>query len=209
MREQKNTFGHAIALSFLMLLLGAGALSASLQKQFESDRSKVTVTPYEIYHRQKVNSASSTYAFLNNLVDKAVGITNVDKAKLPTYQAFVFDRVAVGYSTSATSGSPVAGSQLYNTTILSTLRNVDFEIIQNGRTVLEMPIVALHNQFRSTGTSVADQYVQLGSFCYLVDDVEFEWNLKFPSGISVENDTTNSHFLEVRLNGWRANKRTI
>lgn len=205
-----NTVGHKVATSFLYDLVRANALSSDLQALLEGSGpdtpGKVTLQPFELYARRDVGGASSIYEFVDNTLDKAQGICNFDKGKLPTNQAHIFNEVAINYSLSTADN---AGGVDYISKAPAALRNADFEIIQNGRVVLSMPVASLHNPY--TGEKQADQWTQLGSLHYLSDNQDFTWQFKFPNGKTIDAGDEGSTFpyVEVRVRGHRTIKRAV
>lgn len=202
MNNQQNTAGHLVVWSFLMtILLPMNALSSSLEKELYSNPKEITLQPYELFARKNINSAAGIYEFMNNTVDKAQGICNVDKGKLPSNEVFIFNEVRIGFSTGAALDK--AGEQLYETKASKELRNAEFEIRQGGRVVLNLPVASLNNN--NTGSSVQDDFTVLGSLCYLRDDSDFTWSFKFPNGVSIPagGGATDNSYGEVRLRGYR------
>jgi hypothetical protein len=205
-----NVVGHKMAIAFLFMLASANALSNDLVQLVRSSSGdevgKITVQPYELFARRDIGGASSIYEFLNNTVLKAQGICNVDKARLATNEAFIFNEIAINFSLGDTGQ---VGAVDYISKLPASVRNAEFEIIQNGRVVLNVPVATLHNPY--TGQNQADQWTQLGSLCYLSDNEEFTWRFKFPSGATVTAGSTAGTFpyAEVRLRGHRTIKRAV
>jgi hypothetical protein len=206
----KNTIGHMAATAFLMLLASANALSSDLVSLVNESRTseigKVTLQPFEIYARRDIGGAGGIYEFINNTVIKAQGICNVDKGKLPTNESIVFNEVAINFSKGAENQ---AGGVDYITKLPAALRNAEFEIVQNGRVLFNLPVASMHNPY--TGVNQSDQWTQLGSLCYLADNVDFVVQFKFPNGQTIPAGTTGDTFpyAEVRLRGHRTIKRSV
>jgi hypothetical protein len=204
----KNIAGHIIVMSFLFSLMGGNALSASLKNALEgstAEKSEITVQPYVLFAKRDISGASGIYEFVNNELDKAQGITNIDKGVLPQNQAFIFNEVSIGYSIAATG---LVGAVDYITKVPAALRNAEFEITQNGRVVLNAPVSTLTNQF--TGASNQDQWTPVGSLCYLTDNLDFTWSFKFPAGVSVTAGSSGATFpyVEVQLRGHRTIRKS-
>jgi len=210
MREERNVRSHSTVWNFLTVsLVAMGVLSASLTTQVSGSPQKLTVQPAELFNRAKIDTASSTYDFLDNTVDKAIGVCNIPNAKLPTYNAFIFNRIKVGYSGSLINNS--AATQLYNDDVIKELRNAEVLIEQNGRVVVDLPFAAIHNPHQTTGNNINDQYLDLGSMAYLVDDTEFTWKLKFAPGVTIptgDGSSNNYNYLEMALNGHKTTKKS-
>lgn len=206
----KNTVGHAVATAFLFLVASANALSTDLTRLVSdsvgSEVGKITVQPFELYARKDVSGASSIYEFIDNTVNAAQGICNFDKGRLATNEAFIFNEVAINFSQGATGK---AGGVDYIKQAPAALRNAEFEIIQNGRVVLSLPVASLHNPY--TGSKQSDQWTQLGSLAYLADNSDFTWQFKFPKGetIAAATGANDFNYVEVRLRGHRTIKRAV
>ncbi len=209
MKSQRNLLGHLVVMTFLMSLVAGNALSASLKEQVEQSQrtrvSTITVQDHELFARKYVGGAAGIYEFVNNRTDEAQAICNFDKGRLPQNQAFIFNEISIGYSKDVTG---VAGGTIYNTVAPAALVNSEFEIVQNGRTVVSLPTSSLLNP-TSGGTSETSQYAQLGSLAYLSDDTQFTWAFKFADGqvIAAESGASTFSYVEVKLRGQRTIKK--
>ncbi|MBP40208.1 MAG: hypothetical protein CL528_00390 [Aequorivita sp.] len=202
MNDLRNTFAHSVVLAFIMtVLLPASAVSSSLQKDLVNNQNDITVQPYELFVRSSINGAGGIHEFVNSTTEKAQGISNIDKGKLPTNELFVFNEVRVGFTTGLAVNK--AGEALYETKPSKEFRNAEFEIRQGGRLVLNMPVASLCNNY--TGTSTDSDFVKLGSLCYLRDDADFTWSFKFPSGVAIPagGGAADNSYAEVRIRGHR------
>lgn len=206
-----NTVGHKVALAFLIMLAATVGLSDSLKKAIDTStpgRSNITVAPYELFCKKDVGGAGGIYEFLNNTTDRAQGICNVDKGRLAQSEAFVFNEITIGYS-KALIGS--AGGVDYGTKIPGSLRNAEFEIRQQGRVVLNLPVASLSNRY--TASSEAENWTTLGSLCYLTDNMDFTWSFKFPAGESITAGTAGANvdhpYVEVRLRGHKTTQKVL
>lgn len=206
MNDQKNTAGHLVVWAFLMTILLPNTMtSASLERELHTNPNSMTLQPYELFARRSINSAGGIFEFVNNTVDKAQGICNIDKGKLPSNEIFIFNEVRIGYSTGLAVDK--AGEAGYETKASPALRNAEFEIRQGGRIVLNLPVASLNNN--NTGASVQDDFTILGSLCYLRDDSDFTWSFKFPNGVSIPagGGASDNSYGEVRLRGHRTVKK--
>ena len=203
MNDQKNTAGHMVVWAFLtMILLPMGAASSSLQKEAEANNLRdITLAPHELFVRQNINGAGGIYEFVKSTTEKADGISNIDKGKLPTNEIFIFNEVRIGFSDGLALNK--AGEALYESKPSAKFRNAEFEIRQGGRLVFNLPVASLCNNY--IGTSTQDDFVILGSLCYLRDDADFTWSFKFPSGVAIPagGGAADNSYGEVRLRGHR------
>ena len=201
MNEMKNTPGHMMVWAFLIALLSMqGAIGASLDRELRTNPEGISLQPHELFARRDISSASGIYEFVNNTVNAAQGICNVDKGRLPSNEIFIFNEVSIGFTAGANAG--LVGSSLYETAPSVQLRNAEFEIRQGGRLVLNYPVASLCNPH--TGTSTQDDFACLGSICYLRDDQDFTISFKFPNGVSIPaGGAGTTSYAEVRLRGHR------
>lgn len=184
-------FFHVV-LAFLTMV-GQG-LSAQLNGDIRSGKTSLDPQVLDI---KKQITGGGTIDLIDATTQRIDGICSFDKNILQTGRAFVFDQVSIGYKTATTTGKE--GALSYNTAAPAELQNALFIITQNGREVLRMPVADLHNL--AAGQNVADQYTTLKSLRYLADDKTITMQLKFPPGVALPDDTTNKHYIYVRLNG--------
>jgi hypothetical protein len=201
-----NVAGHLIVMAFLSTVAMAGGLSASLSSVIKNTPGKITVQPYELFNKQIIGGAGGIYEFVNETTDKSQGVCNVDKGKLPSNSAFVFNRVIISFEDAAAALG--VGKSVYDQALPGALRNAEFEIVQDGRVVLNLPVAALSNPDPTNGTANADAYTDLGSLFYLTDDLDYTWSFKFPAGAAIAADSAdNTNYCEVRLSGYRTIKK--
>ncbi|SDZ91046.1 hypothetical protein SAMN05443667_101256 [Flavobacterium gillisiae] len=182
---------------FHTVLLFLGAISGQLSTQLQSDiaTAKTTLNP-QVLEIKKQITGGGTIDLIDATTNRIDGICSFDKNILQTGRAFVLDQISIGYAKDAATGKE--GSLKYNIAAPAPLLNALFIINQNGREVLRMPVADLHNI--AAGQNVNDQYTQLKSLCYLVDDKSITLQLKFAPGV-VMDDTTDKHYVYLRLNG--------
>lgn len=205
--RQSNVATHLVAWNFLLLLVGIGALSSSLDNTLQRSADKVTLQAFEIFNRQNISGAAGIYEFLNDTVNKSDGICNVDKGVLPQNQAFVFNGVSISY---ATELADKEGAAAYGAAAPAALRNAEFTIVQNGREVVNLPVASLTNPFTANSTSERDNWYVLPSMAYLTDNEYFDMKFKFPKGVSIAAAVAGAdgnHYAEVRLAGHRTVKK--
>lgn len=185
-----SAFFH-IVLEFLKLT--SKQLSAQLNGDLNGGRTSLDPQVLDI---KKQISGGGTIDLLDATTQRIDGICSFDKNILQTGRAFVFDQISIGYKSDANIGKE--GSLTYNAAAPAPLLNALFIINQNGREVLRMPVMDLHNL--AAGQSVSDQYTTLKSLRYLADDKTITMQLKFPPAV-VMDDSTVKHYIYVRLNG--------
>jgi len=91
----------------------------------------------------------------------------------------------------------------YNVSPPKELQNAVLVISQNGREALRMPVRDVANI--ETGQNSQDEYKQLKSLRYLLDDQEVKVELHFPPGVSL--DSSKKHYVYFRANGLQTAKK--
>jgi hypothetical protein len=196
MNQIFNTAYFHTVLMFLAMV--SNQLSAQLREDITTKRFTLDDQVLEI---KKEISGGSTIDLIDATTERVDGICSFDKDKLQTGRAFVFDKVAIMYKNDAASGKE--GSLSYNAVVPAELQNALFIINQNGREVLRMPVIDLVNL--ETSFKASDEYTQLNTLRYLVDDRTITMQLKFPPTVALSGAT--KHYVHVRLSGVQTSKK--
>jgi hypothetical protein len=184
-----TTFFH-IVVAFL------GTVSHQLKQQTIADlnNKSLMLSPETLYVKKEITGGG-----IINLIDANTlnlpGISNFDKNTLQSGRIFVFDQIAIQYKSDTGSGKE--GSLQYNAAAPAELQNAIFRISQNGKKVIELPVVDLHNL--AAGNNRADQYTSLKALGLLVDDKTIEMQLIFPAGVALSGAT--KHYVSISLSG--------
>lgn len=195
----KNLAFFTIVMSFLMTDI-IGRLSTQLQEDIKKFKVVLDDQTMEI---KKEISGGSIIDLLDGTSDRITGINSFDKDRLKQGRAFIFDKIALNYATHATD-SGLEGSIEYNTKAPKELQNANIVIIQNGREVLRVPVREAHS-LTTYSTNSSEEYKQLNSLRYLLDDQEVKVQLHFPPGVSL--DSTKKHYVCFRANGLQTAKK--
>lgn len=184
------------AMQFLLLI------STYLTQQLQNDLvgNKCTLDDQVLELKKEIAGGALIDLMDANTV-KLDGICSFDKNSLNTGRAFIFDQISLGYATSANSG--LAGNIAYDTAAPKELQNAILIISQDGREVLRMPVRDVNNI--ETGANAQDEYKQLKSLRYLVDNREIAIQIKFPEGVVL--DATKKHYVYLRLSGLQTSKK--
>ena len=185
-----------IVMAFLMGI--TGKLSAQLQADIKNNMTTLDDQTLELKKEIAGGGEISLLTASDNRID---GLCTFDKNALQTGRAFIFDNISLGYATDAASGKVTQLS--YNTAAPKELQNATFIITQNGREVFRAPVRDICNI--ETGNNISDEYRQLKSLRYLVDDQTIEIKLKFPENVTL--DTAAKHYVYLRLNGLQTTKK--
>jgi hypothetical protein len=181
-----------IAIAFLSMI--AYQLSQQLQADIAGNKTTLDDQVLEI---KKNIAGGGTIDLIDATTERIDGICSFDKNKLQTGRAFIFDRLSIGYQYGATKG--LEGKISYNRAMPAELQNALFIINQNGKEVLRMPVIDLHNL--ASGQKVADQYSELNSLRLLADDKTLTMQIKFAPGATLAVTEGVEHYIHVRLSG--------
>lgn len=181
---------------FHTILLFLTEVSGQLTTQLQNDLAgrKMSLNNEELYVKKEI-TGGGTVDLIDSNTKNLKGICNFDTNKLKITRAFVFDRISLTYATDAASGKE--GELDYSTVMPVELQNADFVITQDGREVFAKPVRSLTNI--NTGQNSSDDYTQLKSLAYLVDDREIQIQLRFPDGVALAGPA--KHYIYVRLDG--------
>jgi hypothetical protein len=181
-----------IAFNFLLGIL------ANLSQQLQSDitNGKTTLDDQVLQIKKNI-VGGGTIDLIDATTERIDEICSFDKNKLQTGRAFIFDKVSIGYRSGATTG--LEGKLAYNVALPAELQNATLIINQNGRDVLRLPVIDLHNL--AAGEKAADQYTELDTLRHLLDDKSFTMQIKFAPGVSLPVAAGVEHYICVRLKG--------
>jgi len=193
----KNLPFFETVMQFILLI--SGSLTTQLQADLQGN--KCTLDD-QILELKKEIAGGGTIDLLDANTLRLDGICSFDKNNLNTGRAFIFDKLALGYAVHATD-SGLAGKIAYNTAAPKELQNAIFILSQDGREVLRMPVRDLNNI--GTGTNAEEEYKQLKSLRYLVDNREIKAQIKFPEGVTL--DATKKHYVYLRCSGLQTSKK--
>ncbi len=160
-----------------------------------------------LYVRAKIAGGGEIELLTANL-DESVGVTNIDKRKLPKFVNFVLSRLSFGYGSSAVANNTVAVDATYSNLIGDCpvqLRHANLIIKQNDNPIITMPISQLLQQEKVREANGEAGY-ELDYMRLIKEDVPFQISIKFPEGKALEG-VVNHHFVEVFLKGARTRLR--
>ena len=123
---------------------------------------------------------------------KAVGITNFDGNKLAKGRILVVDSIRTKFTD---VGATPQNADYNSTRFYKELQGAELTLVQNKEVLIDLPLSDLQG-FKQ------DDYRELSNSPMIVDDLEFEWMLEIPKGISVPdslNGVGNDVFLSIQL----------
>ncbi len=186
-------------IAFAFLASVAGQLTAQLWADIQSG--KKALIPETLYLRKQISGGSIITLLDTNSRNKP-GVCNFDENVLRTGRILIFDQIALGYKSGATTG--LEGALAYDAAAPKELQNAIFTLSQDGVIKFSKPFKDLHNI--ETGTHADDEYTELKALSLLVDDKPISMTLQFADGV-VLDDTTVKHYIEIRLNGLATSAR--
>ena len=168
---------------------------------------KIVLEDEPLYIRTKITGGGEI-ELLTSTLDESVGITNIDKKKLPKFVNFILSRIQFGYGASLIANASVPVDVQYASLISGVpivLQHADLIIKQNGNPIITMPIKALLSQEKQREFE-GDGGYELDYMRLIKEEVPFQISIKFPDGKALD-PATNHHFVEVFLKGARTRLR--
>lgn len=162
----------------------------------ELQRSNVGAQDAAIYVRKQI-TAGNVVKLIDGTTEQIIGLTNVDGNKLDDYRNFIIEKLSFKYATDATATDPSAVNYLA-ADVPAVLRNSELVLRQEGRTPINIPIMAiLAGKDASPGSIDGDKF-NLMVWSLVREGQKFELNIEMPNGASLGSD---NHFVEVGLFG--------
>lgn len=184
---------------FLIVIAFLTSVANQLTAQMVADLSSgnLALIPETLYLRKQISGGGEITLLTSSNINKP-GVCNFDANALQSGRILVFDQIALGYKSGATTG--LEGALSYNAVAPKELQNAIFTISQKGKVLFSKPFVDLHNVSTGVAIKTEDAYTELKALCLLVDNNPITVKLQFPEGV-VLDDSTVKHYIEVRLNG--------
>lgn len=162
---------------------------------------------YGLYRSLLIDGMNGIQKVWDSTVSKAIGITNVDRARLDKDITICIDTILVGYANSGGAGtdpSNIAGYDHVVTGWVAGLVNAEISIYQDGNPLIDdLPLRLCGSMADSTfGVGRAEGYL-LKNPIILEGDKPFEVRVNFPQSIAA----TNTDFLRIDLLGVGTRKR--
>lgn len=173
------------------------------------NKGKLRFVDKVLYRAALVDGASGIYKLWDNLVDKAIGISNVDNAKLDKDTIVCVGGILIEYANSGGAGvdpAAIAGYDSVVTAWPAGLVNSELTILQDGNPLVEsLPTSfcgSAADSFFAKGA--ADAYKLKNPFI-LEGDKRFEVRLELPAAIAAAN----TDFIKISLFGVGTRKRGL
>lgn len=169
---------------------------------------KLILEDEPLYVRKQITGGGEIELLTANL-DESVGITNIDKRKLPKFVNYIFDALQFGYAKAATT-TKTAVNVVYDSIIANVpvaLQHANLVIKQNDNPIFTMPIKQLLQQ-EKLRIAEGDAGYQLKSMRHIKEEVPFQISIKFPDGVTLPPEAgADDHFVEVWIKGVRTRLR--
>jgi hypothetical protein len=182
---------------------GARELTAETKTAIGSERMMLEDEP--LYIRKQISGGGEIELLTSNL-NESVGVTNIDKKKLPKYVNFILSGIQFSYATAA-SGTKTAVQVVYSSLIADCpvqLQHANLIIKQNDNPIVTMPIKELLQQEKIRG-SEGDNGYEFKYMRLIKEEVPFQISIKFPDDEVLPGGV--DHFAEVRIKGTRTRLR--
>jgi hypothetical protein len=163
----------------------------------------VRYTDGDFYVRRKITGSSNIENLIDETNEKKVGVTNIDKNTLPNQQHLALEKIAVRYAETAAS-TPIQGVSGFSTVkanVPAALINAELRIIQDGKTLVQLPMARFFSEAASQKTNGVEDIVSLNSIQLLKANVPFTIQVEYADGQSVTPGAGNDAYLEIRLMG--------
>jgi hypothetical protein len=164
---------------------------------------EVRYTDGDFYVRRKITGSSNIENLIDETNEKKVGVTNIDKNTLPNQQHLALEKIAVRYAETAAS-TPIQGVSGFSTVkanVPAALINAELRIIQDGKTLVQLPMARFFSEAASQKTNGVEDIVSLNSIQLLKANVPFTIQVEYADGQSVTPGAGNDAYLEIRLMG--------
>jgi len=191
----------------------AVTLDAETRKMISEGQLSYSDADY--YLRRQISGTSIvTLLEASNVITP--GTTNIDKNYLPKYVNLVLAAIRLGYGADAVATDPsvigytnaVDANPGGAGNIPIALLNAEFEIFQDGKAIVSLPVARFFRENFSVGISVQgnEDSVHLKALKLIKETTPFEIKLRFPNGTTTLGAGLN-HFIEVRLMGLQSKTR--
>jgi len=182
---------------------GADKIGQETMSLLQDNKIKLDGEP--LYVRTKIGTSNDNELLTANL-SESVGVTNIDKRKLPKFVNFIISKISFGYA-SAPLGTKVAEALAYTSfdnAIPAALQNADLIIKQNDQPLCVFPIKTFLREDKIRHAHGEAGY-DLPYLVTIKEDVQFQILIKFPTGQSLDPNVDN--FVEIFLRGARTKQR--
>jgi hypothetical protein len=143
---------------------------------------RVALTDKTLYLNVNVKGQGGTISLIDVNTKREVGVTNLDGNRLNAGRDYIIDGVRVLRGT--TSAASVKTENYVQGGALDTaLQNAEIRIKQNGNILLDMPISDLFNP-----ASTAEVFRNISTSPLIVSNMEFEFEIEYPKGVSVPSN---------------------
>ena len=148
-----------------------------------------------LYIRKNIAIGGGTIKLVDPNTKELTGISSFDGNRLPKYVNQFFAGISLGYAADAAADKEAA--LVYATAFPPSLRNAELRIVQDGETIVSLPVAELDSA-TVAGVSTSDRYVDLGGTHMLREEKPFSIELEFPTGAA--GGGTND-YVEVCIEG--------
>lgn len=155
------------------------------------------------YAKKDIGNLSGSTNLIDESLSKLDGTRSIHQGRLPQSQYACYDKVLVTFESTASTDSLPQADALYSPDMTSfdpALRNALLVVRQDDKVKLELPISTLA-AFADSDKNPKEVAYELNDPVVLEPGKLIEWEIKFPSGQTVDNTAATSHNVEVQFFG--------
>lgn len=189
----------------LFLARNANKLDADTQRLM--DEKSIRYTDGDFYVRRVISGSSNIQDLIDETNEKKVGVTNIDKNRLPNQQHLALEKIAVRFAetTAATPVQAVDGWSSVKTGVPAALLNAELKIMQDNKTLVQLPVARFFSEAASEKPNGVEDAVTLNSIQLIKSNQNLNIQIQYADGQSVTPGAGNDCYLEVRLMGDKTN----
>lgn len=159
---------------------------------------------YTLYVRRQITGRDGVYRLIEANNSKELGITNIDKDRLPEGEDIGIEAIAIRQGSHATETDPKAIANY--TAVMSSfeceLRNAEIVIMQDTKEILRLPVSSILSGATNTIGSNKDTAYRLGDNAFvLFANKAFQINLEFPEAVATTSASASKFHVEIELYG--------
>lgn len=207
-----------IGIAYLDQLSKAGKLPEAIAAAYAAGDKEVVIADY--YSRKKVTVGPGILDFVLPSDQLLVGVTNIDKGKIPVGEFVVVLGISVKYAFNSTSGGvgiEPASQNYANSNFVQAIpqdfRNSEFTFKNGNRKIVEC---LTENFIANDGSASSNQIgaaeenmLMLPQPKLVTPDKQLSVQFNVPANsLATVNDATHNHFVEFRMFGIRLIDRT-
>lgn len=166
-------------------------------------KGEMRYTDGDFYHRSKISASSNIENLIESTNEKIVGVSNIDKNRLPAGENLALQHLGVRYAEAAT-GTDIAAVTGWTTdkaSVPAALLNAELTIVQDQKTLVRLPVARFFSEAKSEKLNGVEDVCELNSIQLIKADTPITAQIEYAEGQSVAAASGNDAFIEVRFLG--------